>query len=225
MVYNKNMLCNVQTPLSKISCPLCYNSSSFFLEHRKKHYHQCNSCQSIFLIPSDTLSPVEEKKRYLEHNNDVDDPRYQNFVDPIVQKVKANFLPHHLGLDFGAGTGPVITKLLRDSGYHIETYDPFFCRETSFLKKKYDYIVCCEVMEHFHCPGNEFRLLRSMLNPNAMLLCMTSLFDDSIDFAKWHYKDDHSHCFFYSKKALSWIKKEVHFKELIVQEKLVVFQI
>ena len=37
------------------------------------------------LDPLDYLSQEEEKERYKNHNNDVNDPRYQKFVSPIVE--------------------------------------------------------------------------------------------------------------------------------------------
>ncbi len=46
----------------------------------------------------------DEKKRYQEHNNDVDDFRYQQFVEPIVLKVQEKFRLKHKDLDYGAGT-------------------------------------------------------------------------------------------------------------------------
>jgi len=37
-----------------------------------------------------------------------------------------DFNTNHKGLDFGAGTGPVISKVLKDKGYCIAQYDIFF---------------------------------------------------------------------------------------------------
>ena len=37
------------------------------------------------LDPLDYVSQEEEKERYKNHNNDVNGPRYQKFVSPIVE--------------------------------------------------------------------------------------------------------------------------------------------
>ena len=76
--------------------------------------------------PQHYLVSNEEKNRYLKHNNDVDDPRYQEFVRPVIQAVITYIKIHQHGLDYGAGTGPVITKLLREKNYFMTAYDPFF---------------------------------------------------------------------------------------------------
>jgi len=99
----------------------------------------------------------------MTHNNDVNDSGYHKFVSPIVNAVLNDFLPEHKGLDFGAGTGPVISKLLTDRNYQIKQYDPYFFNLPELLQKKYDYIVCCEVIEHFYDPDKEFQLLKSLL--------------------------------------------------------------
>ncbi len=76
--------------------------------------------------PRDRLVPAPERQYYETHNNDVNDPRYQAFVAPITTAVQRDFSPHSLSLDFGTGTGPVITKVLPDQGYALKLYDPFF---------------------------------------------------------------------------------------------------
>jgi hypothetical protein len=203
------------------NCPLCTAPAIFFAEHRCTNYYLCKVCAAVFMDPGQTLNKTAEKDRYLEHNNDVNDPRYQNFVQPIVKGVQDYFKPQHSGLDFGAGTGPVISKLLRDSGYQVAIYDPFFHDHSALLKKTYNYIVCCEVIEHFKEPAKEFKLLRSMLEPKGKLFCMTTIYHSQIDFNNWYYKDDPTHCFFYSKDSLKWIKEHYDFSELQITGNLI----
>ena len=105
-------------------CTLCGLNVELFCEVKNKAYYKCTNCLSVFLDPRNLPSREEERSRYEEHNNDVEDLRYQEFVAPIVNAIKHNFTAEHVGLDFGAGTGPVITKLLRDNGYIIGLYDP-----------------------------------------------------------------------------------------------------
>lgn len=208
-----------------MNCTLCGSKTEVLENWREKDYYKCKGCNSIMLHPDDYPSKHMEKERYEEHNNDVNDVEYQNFVSPIVNAVLSDYEKEDIGLDFGAGTGPVISKLLRDKDYNIKIYDPFFANYKERLEEKYDYIVCCEVMEHFHNPKKEFKLLKSMLNPEGSLYCMTNIYSEDIDFIKWNYKNDLTHVFFYHQKALEWIKDKYGFSSLKVKENLISFTI
>lgn len=206
-----------------MKCILCEGNIVFYGTWRDRDYHRCENCKSIMMDPKDFLGFKSERARYEQHNNDVNDKRYQNFVSPIVKSVLEDHTTHNIGLDFGAGTGPVISKLLRDRSYNIKIYDPFFANYPHLLEEKYNYIVCCEVMEHFHNPKKEFNLLRSILKPKGTLYCMTEIYDSSINFSDWYYKNDETHVFFYSKKALEIIKKESGFSNLKVNDNFIKF--
>jgi SAM-dependent methyltransferase len=205
------------------NCPLCSSNSPFFLEDRRTSFYKCSGCGSIFRDPADDLPFEQEKARYLTHNNCPVDPGYCAFVAPIIGEVKKLFLPSHQGLDFGAGPVPVIAKLLQNQGYQLEAYDPFFHDRPELLQEKYDFITACEVIEHFRDPAGEFERLRSMLKPEGVLLCMTLLYEDKIDFARWHYKNDRTHRFFYSRQALEWVKERMGFASLKIQGRLVTY--
>ena len=205
-------------------CPLCSSNSVYKYNFRNRDYYQCTNCFSLFMggqfLPSNNV----ERERYLEHNNDVYDVRYQQFVKPITSAVQNDFSTNDSGLDFGGGTGPVITKVLTDKGFNIKDYDPFFNYRPELLDEAYDYIACCEVMEHFFDPLKEFRLLRKLLKRGGKLYCMTSLYRPSTDFKGWKYKDDPTHVFFYHRKALEFIREKAGFSSLVVQDKLIVFK-
>lgn len=166
---------------------------------------------------------TEEKLRYEEHINDVDNKGYQNFVSPITKAILDGYSEEDKGLDFGAGTGPVISKLLTDKNFSIVQYDPFFHNYPELLKDKYNYIACCEVMEHFYEPKKEFELLCSLLQPNGKLFCMTDLWNKSIDFHKWYYKNDQTHVFIYHKNTIKWIQKELGFSKVEIDDRLITF--
>jgi 2-polyprenyl-3-methyl-5-hydroxy-6-metoxy-1,4-benzoquinol methylase len=167
----------------------------------------------------------QEKSRYLEHNNDVHDIRYQDFVKPIIRAVKNTFNSNNVGLDYGCGTGPVITKLLRDLNYNITTFDPFFDNNLMALKTTYNFIVCCEVIEHFHSPLKEFLLLKSLLKQAGKIYCMTELYNENIDFDKWYYKNDDTHVIFYQKNTFEWIKEKLNFSKVSCSDRLVIFEV
>jgi hypothetical protein len=203
------------------SCPLCHQAGSFYDDD----FYLCQTCAGIFRARYSYPRPAAEKNRYETHNNDVTDTRYQRFVSPITRAVLRGFSPHHQGLDFGAGTGPVISHLLQRQGYRIRQYDPFFHNDPELLKKTYHYIVCCEVMEHFHKPANEFKLLKSLLKENGSLICMTHLYQSGIDFANWYYKNDPTHVFIYQRKTLQWIKERFGFSSMQVDNRYIRFNV
>lgn len=205
----------------KTQCLLCQGPAGIFEEIAQKGYFACQNCGAVFLDSRFHVSTQEEKARYETHNNDVDDPGYQRFVQPVIDAVEQSFSPDCRGLDFGAGTGPVITKILREKGYAVEVYDPFFANHPEALEQKYDFIVCCEVIEHFRDPAKEFGLLRSLLNPRGALFCMTEVYSEGIDFRSWYYKNDPTHIFFYQHKTCEWIRDQYQFSSLERQGRLI----
>lgn len=207
-----------------MKCNLCRGRSKLFFEFNNIKYYKCERCRSVFMDPENFLSPEEEKKRYEEHNNDVEDKNYQEFVTDIVCEIKKDWNIYAKGLDFGAGTGPVITKLLRDSGYNLEVYDPFFWDKEKHLNKKYDYIVSCEVIEHFHNPLKDFKILYSLLREGGSLYCKTEIYDDSIDFENWYYKNDPTHVFFYHEDGFKWIVDNVGFNNYKINDRIIVLK-
>ncbi len=201
-------------------CPLCGNDGKIFY---KDVFYMCNVCKGVFRSKRTRPDRSKEKARYEAHDNDVYDRGYQNFVDPITKAVKNNFSQEHEGLDFGAGTGPVISKILQDAGYDIKQYDPFFHDNDELLEQRYHYIVCCEVIEHFHDPYKEFKLLKELLLPDGHLYCMTYLYRADIDFRLWGYKDDLTHTFFYQRETLEWIRNEFVFLDMKIDNRLIDF--
>jgi Methyltransferase domain len=64
-------------------------------------------------------------------------------------------------------------------------------------------------MEHLHDPLKEFGLLKSLLKPQGKLYCMTHLYDESIDFAKWYYKNDKTHVCIYQKETVKFLQEKL----------------
>lgn len=205
------------------SCPLCNGIGALYYQKSNKTYFKCTNCSSVYIDKSNYLDYDEERERYLEHNNDVNDAGYQNFVKPIIDIVTSRFTSPCVGLDFGAGTGPVISKILREKGYTMFEYDPYFHNYPELLVNSYDFIVCCEVIEHFNNPRKEFYQLRSMLNPGGELICMTDLYTEKVNFEKWYYKNDPTHVFFYHPHSVEYIAKEFNFTAFDQNDRLIRF--
>lgn len=212
-------------------CSLCGRPTQIFWidRSRKTSYFKCTSCLSVARSNSNFLSDQDEKARYLNHENDIHDKGYQSFVSPITSAVRASFKAKtHKGLDYGCGTGPVISHMLKKHGFKMTLYDPFFFPDESYLDSRYDFIVCCEVMEHFHSPKKEFQKLRRLLNLKGKFYCKTALISNDIsveEFSNWYYKNDPTHVFFYSPKALEYMKEALGFTDLIISEKLITFSL
>jgi len=209
--------------ISTPQCPLCWETSSYFQSVHNRTYFQCSRCYAVFLDPASRANKEDEKARYLHHQNDVYDLGYQQFTSLISDAVLRDYSPKDKGLDFGAGTGPVIAKLLTDQHFNIRLYDPFFHNHPPLLEEKYDYIVCCEVMEHFYHPAKELALLKRLLKHNARLYCMTEIYNEEIDFKSWHYKSDPTHVFFYHQQSLNYIKEQFGFSKMTVEGRLIIF--
>ncbi len=174
----------------KLRCRLCSSAARFYTTFRGRDYYICRECLSVFMDPAYFLTPEEEKRRYREHKNNPLDPGYRKFVLPAVNKIKENFTFFHRGLDYGCGTGSALSRMLRESGYKIFEYDPFFFPGEELLNEKYDYIACTEVIEHFQSPAREFEMLKELLKKGGKLICKTEFYRKNICFNKWYYKNE-----------------------------------
>ncbi len=210
--------------LSKMQiCPLCCTSSPIFFESKKMSFYQCPHCEGIFRDQNQLPGNDQEKNRYLKHKNNPKDEGYQEFVRPIVEYVFNHFSPSDKGLDFGSGSNSAVSALLKENGFITAKFDPYFYNEPSALEKKYEFIVCCEVVEHFHHPRKEFQMLKKLLQAGGSLICMTNLWTEDLDFATWWYKNDSTHVFFYNQNTMQYIQNEFCFRQLSFERTLIVF--
>lgn len=204
-------------------CPLCSNSGFLFFKNEKITFYQCVTCKGIFADKKLRLSSTEEKDRYKHHKNNINDIGYINFADPIISTVKKYFNSDHQGLDFGVGHTPVLSEILKAQNYNFEIYDPLFFDRKEVLKNEYDFITCCEVIEHFYDPFKEFKLLHNLLIPGGKLICMTFLYHKGIVFNNWFYKNDPTHVFLYQNETIYWIKEHYNFDNVKIHNRLIVF--
>ncbi len=205
------------------NCPLCSSIGTTFFKDEKQHFYLCRTCKGIYRNTSEYLNQTDEKERYQHHKNHIKDLGYIKFADPIISSVKKYFNKNHRGLDFGAGHTPVISEILKNVNYQVEIYDPLFFNNKKVLKNKYDFITCCEVIEHFYKPKKEFELLYNLLKPNGKLICMTLIYHKSIDFENWFYKNDPTHVFLYQKETFLWIKNNFNFQNVKIDNRLITF--
>lgn len=189
-------------------CPLCRT----LLERKiDQDFFDCPTCMALVKDAGFYVDTARELAVYEGHNNDVEDPRYQKFTSPITNFILESFDINAKGLDFGCGTGPVITKVLRDNGYdNIHLYDPFFHPVQKLLEETYDFIFACEVVEHFAQPREEYQQLLDKIQPGGRLLIMTHPYDGKIPFPKWYYRRDPTHIFIHRKATFEFIAELFH---------------
>lgn len=208
---------------TKAPCTLCGHQAEPFFEDSRNRFLLCPNCQGIFRDPEQWLPPQSERERYLLHRNHTGDLGYLQFAEPILSAVRKRQKKGEEGLDFGCGHTPVISEILKRENYSVAEYDPFFFDDKNVLNKTYDYIVCCEVIEHFHAPAKEFSLLHDLLRPAGRLLCMTYIYHPGMDFAGWFYKNDLTHVFLYQKETLLWIAEHLGFEDVQIKDRLAIF--
>ena len=208
-----------------VRCLLCTSEKySFFFKDKFREYHCCNVCSLLFVPTEFHVSPESEKERYEEHNNDPNDIRYRQFLERIAPPIRARFKVGKKGLDFGCGPTPLLAEILREDGFEMEVYDPFYAPDKSILEGKFDFVVSTEVFEHLKNPLREFKRLFRMLNDGGVLAIMTRLYNDSTDFKTWHYKNDRTHICFYSIETFDWLSKHLDVDYTQIEHDIFVFE-
>ena len=210
-----------------MTCILCGSEKLVTISVPEKksttNYFRCELCYIIFLNPVERLSAVEEKKRYEKHENNVTDLGYQAFVKPLVQALVENVDKKDQGLDYGSGKDSAISHLLHEKDFKVDKYDPYFNPGPEKLKLNfYDYIILCEVIEHFYHPATELEKIKSLLKSSGKLFIMTSLWTEDLNFETWSYRRDATHVCFFSAKSISWIATHLNFKNFVIINKHVI---
>jgi hypothetical protein len=206
-----------------MKCILC-SSNDVLEQFDCAKYYYCNSCDLRFLNPNFRLSSTAEKNHYDQHNNDINDPRYKKFVEPLFLEIFKRVSSHSLGLDYGAGPGPVLASMLKEKNIYVDLYDPYFLSDVDELEKMYDFVYASESVEHFYNPYKEFLNIKQHMVKDGIFAIMTHMYSPDISFKDWYYRKDPTHVGFYSEKTMLWIKNEFQFKNLeIVSDRVAVF--
>lgn len=182
------------------ACPLCAARSERQVPCRDRRLHACGRCGLIFADPADRLPREEQKRRYLLHDNRIEDRDYCNFLMRPVKEAAPFLAPGSRGLDYGCGHGPVLSRLLEARGFRMTDYDPIFFDVP--LEPEYDFVFSTECFEHFEEPALEIPKVLSRLKPGGVLTIMTELWSEGTDFEDWYYAGDPTHVSFFSDKTL-----------------------
>jgi len=187
-------------------CPLCGMTDELtaFKDSWMQLFHYCPGCDTVWKDPSLFLNPENEKARYEQHNNTMENTGYVVYLTDFMEKAVLPFVSPGGGplLDFGCGPGPVLSCLLERSGFRTHQYDPFYADDADWLKHTYQGVFAVEVMEHVSSPLGVLSQIHSRLMKGGFLMIRTELKPASAEkFRKWWYKDDPTHVMFYSLKS------------------------
>lgn len=192
-----------------MNCILCEASAKPFATD----YFHCFCCDLRFLDPARRLLPDEEFARYRTHENDLNDPRYVQFMKPMMDRARR--LPKSSRvLDFGCGSQAVLKHVLEPEGYMVENYDAFFFPDEAVLESTFDFIAAIEVLEHIYEPARALTRLRKCLAPSGRLGLMTVMYQPGQDFENWYYRRDPTHVAFYSTQTFAYIRVHFGFQRL-----------
>lgn len=178
----------------------------------------------IFVGEEYLLDLDSQKARYLEHNNQVDDPGYREFLSQLWIHVKPLLSVDDRGIDYGSGSGPALVAMMRECGFVVEGYDPIFASNPELLQRSYDFVTCTETVEHFQRPGDEFHRLDTMIEPGGLLGIMTSIVYETDTFSSWYYMRDPTHVSFYSPRTMEWIADRMDWCLEMPAENIAIFQ-
>ncbi|WCL49333.1 class I SAM-dependent methyltransferase [Leptospira sp. GIMC2001] len=194
---------------SKVKCPLCYNTNGIELYSRQpinREYYHCDKCELIFVSSFYHLDQETEKRRYEKHENSYENFGYIQFLNRSILPTLPFLDGKKIGLDYGCGPGPALSKILSNHGYEMHDYDPNYF--PIFPKIKFDFLFCTEVWEHFYNPGIEIPKILSLLKPKSILSIMTlpwNRMHGSENFSEWFYARDDTHVSFFHEKTMEWM--------------------
>lgn len=191
-----------------LKCPLCQSPEVKHYHHDgASNYGNCTVCDLVFVDEADLLAKPAEKSIYDHHENNPDDQGYRKHLSklstPLVEKLSAA----SIGLDFGSGPGPTLSKILEEQGMAMNIYDPFYAMDKAVLSppQPYDFITMTEVIEHIYQPKTSLDQLWGILANGGWLAIMTGINQGPEFFKNWHYIKDPTHVRFYSVKTFSWL--------------------
>ncbi len=210
--------------MSNTVCPLCHSSDTrLYNEHKTGEYRQCKNCLLVFVLPEHRLDAEAEKERYDLHTNSPDDINYRKFLSKVYEPVVTRIAKGSLGLDFGSGPGPTLSKMFEEFGYTMNIYDHFYAKDETVLSVQYDFITSTEVIEHLYDPHAVLDQLWAMLKEKGVLALLTQPYPAEEKFGDWYYKNDPTHVCFFSPYTMHWLEKRWQAKLEIIGKDVFIF--
>lgn len=208
-------------------CPLCFHPFSIRASQPltvvNREFNYCTHCQLISVAPKYRPKPEQERLRYENHENSIEDKGYVSFLEQAIVPSLDFLKPKHSLLDYGCGPSPVLSLRLKQRGYQCVNYDPFFYPTPP--EGHFDVIYSTEVFEHFHDTAQQIEQLLTNLKGGGKLIIMTEFYSSLKEFQNWWYARDPTHVSFYHKNTFQYICERFGLKLLSTDEKrLVILQ-
>jgi hypothetical protein len=159
----------------------------------------------IFLHPDQRPTLLQEVMRYQQHCNHAEDEGYIKFLRRLADPLRHVLPAGARGLDYGCGPTAVMAQVLESHGYPTVSYDPLFHPDEALLAGLYNFVTCCEVVEHVHDPWSMLALMARLLRGGGVLGVMTRFHGTEAPFRSWWYRRDPTHVCFYSARTMRWI--------------------
>ncbi len=175
------------------------------------YYHRCPACGLIFTVVFDGFSKADFAEHIYNDSYKLVDPEYAE-IRPAgnaktIRQLFGN-TPRINILDYGGGNGK-LTKLLLGTGFfNVQTYDPFVPESATLPTRKFDLILCFEVVEHSPTPIETFQEMVSLLADGGMIMFSTLALPPNIDqvgLGWWYAGPRNGHVTLYSMQALQQI--------------------
>jgi SAM-dependent methyltransferase len=191
------------------TCPLCATAAERPVAAAGRPLWACPECGLRFVPADHHLSLEQERQRYLLHRNSRADDGYVRFLMNAVDALRrhAGSPPGLDVLDYGSGPTAVLADLLREAGFRVTAFDPFFAPDAD-LSRPFDAVVSTETFEHFRRPREDVARVVALVKPGGLLVVMTALHDGVADWGRWHYALDSTHVAFYSARTFAYIARE-----------------
>lgn len=206
-----------------MNCPLCSapERKPYCSTTDGSEYWECPHCALIWLEETQRLGRIEEKNRYLSHENH--GARYFNYLAKTAEPVLAQVANGAVGLDYGCGPTEGMKELISPMGFSVDSYDPFFFPR-QLLKNHYDFVLCNEAAEHFFDPLVEFGRIDSTMKKGAVLGVSSQIAPWAQEFERWYYRRDPTHVVFYREGSVRWLAAHFGWELLRLESPLWVFR-
>ncbi len=215
-------------------CKLCgketiYKFSLPLVAGLRGDYFECTNCRMLQSHHLDALTPLGLIKiADYASNADLDSGaawRLSCITNRLEQLVKLSVLPraypNFKALDFGCGTGFLVSYLAHRFGWGTVGYDPYtipaYAQDKVFTqweaiaqKGPYQLVIASEVFEHFTNPGEDLTRIRNVLAEEvAFLYVTTGLYVPGKTNSSWDYLAPQSghHVSFYAQRTMQEVAK------------------
>jgi len=192
-------------------CKLCnFDECQSYCLVNKRNFILCPVCQLIFVPDNEWISVDDEKKRYQNHHNTIENVGYVKFLEEIAGIVSDNVNVPSRIVDFGSGQSAVLTQILNTKGYSCIPFDPNFGFKIDETGPVYDSIILCEVIEHLRDLNGDLAFIKGLLKKTGCILVRTKLYPENKEsFTKWWYNKDLTHINFFNLVTLDFIARKM----------------